>query len=298
MPAIETRALTKTYGSGKGIQDVSLEVQEGEMFGFLGPNGAGKTTTIRVLLDFLRPDSGSAHVLGLDCQADSLQVRQLIGFLPGEVHLEERLTGEALLDTLSRFRQHVDPRFRRELCERLDIASGLARPIRTYSKGMKQKIAIVQALMHRPRLLILDEPTEGLDPLIQHTFFQLLTEARNQGATVFMSSHVLSEVERNCDRVALIRAGRLLVTEEVRALKARATRKVEVSLAETPPMEAFALDGVEAVSHGDGRWTFTVTGGIDPLIKRLAAYTVNDLQVTRASLEDIFMRYYEAEPAC
>jgi len=297
MPAIETRALTKTYGSGKGIQDVSLEVQEGEMFGFLGPNGAGKTTTIRVLLDFLRPDAGTAQVLGLDCQKDSLQVRKLIGFLPGEVHLEERLTGEELLATLSRYRQNVDPRFRRELCERLDIASGLARPIRTYSKGMKQKIAIVQALMHRPRLLILDEPTEGLDPLIQHTFFQLLTEARRDGATVFMSSHVLSEVERSCDRVALIRSGRLLVTEEIQALKARATRTVEVSLAESVPAEAFSLPGVTAQPHGEGRWTFTVTGEIDPLIKRLAAYTVADLQVTRASLEAIFMHYYEQERA-
>jgi ABC-2 type transport system ATP-binding protein len=297
MPAIETRALTKTYGSGKGIRDVSLQVQEGEMFGFLGPNGAGKTTTIRVLLDFLRPHSGTASVLGLDCQKDSLQVRSLIGFLPGEVHLEERLTGTEVLDAFARFRGGVDPRFRRDLCERLDIASGLARPIRTYSKGMKQKIALVQALMHRPRLLILDEPTEGLDPLIQRTFFQLLTEARTQGATVFMSSHVLSEVERTCDRVALIRSGRLLVTEEIQALKARATRQVEVVLAESASPDAFALPGVSAEFHGEGRWTFTVTGEIDPLIKRLAAYSVRDLEVTRASLEAIFMRYYAKEDA-
>ncbi len=295
MSAIETRGLTKTYGSGKGIQDVTLTVQEGEMFGFLGPNGAGKTTTIRVLLDFLRPDAGTAHVLGLDCQKDSLQVRSLIGFLPGEVHLEERLTGAEQLAALARFRRHVDPRYQQELCERLDIASGLSRPIRTYSKGMKQKVAIVQALMHRPRLLILDEPTEGLDPLIQHTFFQLLTEARRDGATVFMSSHVLSEVERTCDRVALIRSGRLLVTEEIHSLKARATRKVEAALAETPSLEAFALPGVEAESQGGGRYTFTVTGEIDPLVKRLAGYTVKDLQVTRASLEEIFMRYYAKE---
>ena len=297
MPAIETRGLTKVYGSGKGIQDVTLTVQEGEMFGFLGPNGAGKTTTIRVLLDFLRPDSGTAHVLGLDCQKDSLQVRSLIGFLPGEVHLEERLTGAQQLEAFSRFRRHVDPRFRQELCERLEIASGLSRPIRTYSKGMKQKVAIVQALMHRPRLLILDEPTEGLDPLVQHTFFQLLTEARRDGATVFMSSHVLSEVERTCDRVALIRAGRLLVTEEIQSLKARATRKVEATLVEPAPLEAFALPGVGAESHGGGRYTFTVTGEIDPLVKRLAAYTVSDLQVTRASLEEIFMRYYAEDRA-
>ena len=297
MPAIETRALTKTYGSGKGIQEVSLKVQEGEMFGFLGPNGAGKTTTIRLLLDFLRPDAGTAHVMGLDCQKESLQVRELIGFLPGEVHLEERLTGEELLATYSRYRKGVDPRFRQELCERLDIASGLKHPIRTYSKGMKQKLAIVQALMHRPRLLILDEPTEGLDPLIQHTFFQLLTEARQAGATVFMSSHVLSEVERTCDRVALIRSGRLLVIEEIQALKARATRKVEAILSEVLPAEAFALPGVDAEPRGDGRWTFTVTGEIDPLIKRLATYTVTDLQVTRASLEEIFMHYYEQERA-
>ncbi len=297
MPAISTRALTKTYGSGKGIRDVSLEVQEGEMFGFLGPNGAGKTTTIRVLLDFLRPDSGSASVLGLDCQKESLQVRKLIGFLPGEVHLEERLTGMEALDTFARYRGDVDPGYRRDLCERLDIASGLSRPIRTYSKGMKQKVAIVQALMHRPRLLILDEPTEGLDPLIQHTFFQLLTEARSQGATVFMSSHVLSEVERTCDRVALIRSGRLLVTEEIQALKARATRTVEVTLAESASADAFALPGVSAESHGEGRWTFTVTGELDPLVKRLAAYSVRDLEVARASLEAIFMRYYAKEDA-
>lgn len=295
MPAIETRGLTKTYGSGKGIREVSLTVQEGEMFGFLGPNGAGKTTTIRVLLDFLRPDAGTAHVLGLDCQKDSLQVRKLIGFLPGEVHLEERLTGEEVLTSFARYRKGVDPRYRRELCERLEIASGLSRPIRTYSKGMKQKVAIVQALMHRPRLLILDEPTEGLDPLVQHTFFQLLTEARRDGATVFMSSHVLSEVERTCDRVALIRSGRMLVTEEIQALKARATRKVEASLVESAPPETFALPGVEAESHGGGRWTFTVTGEIDSLVKRLAAFTVKDLHVARASLEEIFMRYYAEE---
>lgn len=297
MLAIETRALTKRYASGKGIEDVSLEVREGEMFGFLGPNGAGKTTTIRLLLDFLRPDAGFAKVLGLDCQKDSLQVRRLIGFLPGEVHLEERLSGEELLAALSRFRGGVDARYRRELCERLEIASALSRPIRTYSKGMKQKIAIVQALMHRPRLLLLDEPTEGLDPLVQQRFFELLAEARAAGGTVFMSSHVLSEVERNCDRVALIRDGRLLVTEQVEALKARATRKVEALLAEEASAEAFALDGVEARAHGGGRWTFVVTGEIDPLIKRLSSFTVRDLVVLRASLEEIFLRYYAPEAA-
>lgn len=297
MLAIETHALSKTFRSGKGIQEVTLEVRPGEMFGFLGPNGAGKTTTIRLLLDFLRPDAGSAKVLGLDCQKDSLQVRRLIGYLPGEVHLEERLTGEDVLDAFARIRGGVDPAFTRELAERLDIAYGLGRPVRTYSKGMKQKVAIIQALMHRPRLLVLDEPTEGLDPLVQQTFFQLLAEARQAGSTVFMSSHVLSEVERTCDRVALIRAGRLLVTEEIRSLKEMATRKVDVHLAEHTSHDAFHLPGVTIDDHGAGHWSFTVEGDLDPLIKRLAQFTVRDLQVTRASLEEIFMRYYEKESA-
>ncbi len=295
MSAIETQGLTKTYGSGKGIQDVSLTVREGEMFGFLGPNGAGKTTTIRVLLDFLRPNAGWARVLGFDCQQHSLQVRELIGYLPGEIHLEERLTGSELLATLSSFRSGIEPRFRQELAERLGIAASLDRPIRSYSKGMKQKIAIVQALMHRPRLLILDEPTEGLDPLVQQTFFQLLAEARQDGCTIFMSSHVLGEVERNCDRVALIRSGRLLVTEEIQALKAKAKRMVAATLAETASPDAFTLPGVSATSLGEGRWTFVVEGDIDPLFKRLAAFTVKDVEITRSSLEDIFMRYYETE---
>lgn len=297
MLAIETRGLSKTFRSGKGVHAVSLEVRQGEMFGFLGPNGAGKTTTIRLLLDFLRPDAGSAQVLGFDCQKDSLQVRRLIGYLPGEVHLEERLTGEDVLDAFARIRGGVDPVFVRELAERLDIAQGLGRPVRTYSKGMKQKIAIIQALMHRPRLLVLDEPTEGLDPLIQQTFFQLLAEARQAGSTVFMSSHVLSEVERSCDRVALIRAGRLLVTEEIRSLKEKATRKVDVLLAEHAPDDAFALPGVRVDAHDAGRWSFTVAGDLDLLVKQLARFTVRDLQVTRPSLEDIFMRYYEKESA-
>ncbi len=208
--AISTRALTKHYGSVEALTDLSLDVRQGEIFGFLGPNGAGKSTMIRTLLGFLHPTSGGASVLGMDVATDSVEIRRLTGYLPGGIALYDSLSGEEVLDYLVDL-QGREPHRRAELCERLELpASVLKRKVRDYSRGMRQKIGVVQALQHDPELAILDEPTEGLDPLMQHAFYRILDDLRREGRTVFFSSHVLSEVERLCDRVAIIRAGRLM----------------------------------------------------------------------------------------
>ena len=230
--AISTRALTKHYGSVDALTDLSLEVRQGEIFGFLGPNGAGKSTTIRTLLGFLHPTSGSATVLGMDIVTDSVEIRRLTGYLPGGIALYDSLSGEEVLDYLVDL-QGREPHRRQELCERLELPpSVLKRKVRDYSRGMRQKIGVVQALQHDPELAILDEPTEGLDPLMQHAFYGILDDLRREGRTVFFSSHVLSEVERLCDRVAIIRAGRLMAIHEVGELLARRRRRVTVDGAE------------------------------------------------------------------
>ena len=293
--ALQTIGLTKSYGAVRALRGVDLEVQPGEVFGFLGPNGSGKTTTIRCLLDLIRPDGGSLHVLGLDPQKDSLAVRARVGYLPGELAFEGNMTVEASLRLLGRLRgNHLDWGFVRQMAERLDL--DLTPRFKNLSKGNKQKVGVVQALMHRPELLLLDEPTSGLDPLMQQVVMNLVREARENGATVFFSSHILSEVQEIADRVAIIRKGLVVETASVDALMQRSLRRVRVRFASPLNGTDLAnLTGVTILGRDDHSLSLQVEGEMDLLLKALAHYHVSDLESERPSLEEIFMAYYEEQ---
>lgn len=295
--AILTEGLTKRYGKSRGVVALDLQVEPGEVFGFLGPNGAGKTTTIRVVLDLIRPTEGRALVFGRDSRRDSLEIRARSGYLPGELSLYPRLTGRETLRYLANLRGGVDWRYVAELSERLDC--DLGRKVADLSSGNRRKVGLIQALMHRPELLILDEPTSGLDPLVQHEFYHLVEEARDAGQTVFLSSHVLPEVQRVCDRVAIIREGELVALEDVAGLTGRAVRELEVVFARPVPAADFhGVPGVTAVKAGgeDGAALgLTVTGAMDAVVKKLAEYDVLSLTSHEPDLEDVFLTYYEGE---
>jgi ABC-2 type transport system ATP-binding protein len=290
-PAVSVERLTKSYGRARGVVDLTFSVERGEVFGYLGPNGAGKTTTIRTLLDFIRPTGGRASVLGLDSRRDAIEIHRHVGYLPGEFGLYERLTAREHLTYLASLRGEVDERSIRELAGRFDLDLDVR--IASLSHGNKQKVGLIQAFVHRPDLLILDEPTQGLDPLMQQTFYRLLHEARERGATVFLSSHVMPEVEHVCDRVGIIRDGRLAAVEDIDDLKGKALKMVEARLATPAPSGAFdRVPGVrEAVAFGD-RVRITMAGPIDPLVKALARFEVIDLESREPSLEEIFLTFY------
>ena len=291
VPAIETRALTKFYGTHRGVETLDLKVERGEIFGFLGPNGAGKTTTIRLLLDIIRPTSGRAEVLGLDANANSLEVKARTGYLPGELALYDYMTGGELLEHFARIRE-IDSDRANALAERLGL--DLSRRISNLSKGNQQKVGIAQALMHDPDLLILDEPTSGLDPLVQNEFHEMIRERAEEGKSVFLSSHALSEVEHVAHRVGIIRAGRLVVVEDVATLKARAIRRMEVIFATPPPVEVFEnVAGVRDLTVDGSIARFTIDGSVDTLIKTSARFEVTDIVSDEADLEEIFLSYYE-----
>ena len=292
-PAIRIAGLTKRYGRVRALTDVSIDVRPGEIFGFLGPNGAGKSTAIRILLGFMRPTSGSASVLGLDAVHESVAIRRRVGYLPGGIALYDGLRGDDLLDYLSDLQGRAPVR-RAEICERMELATAvLRRRVRDYSRGMRQKIGVVQALQHDPDLAILDEPTEGLDPLMQHAFYRLLDDLKAAGRTIFFSSHVLSEVERVCDRVAIIRGGRLMALEDVGDLLRRRRRHVHLRLAADSP--ALDLDGVpglaDPVRTGDVI-TCTLQGEVAPFLRAIAPAAIADLTIEPARLEDAFLEYY------
>jgi ABC-2 type transport system ATP-binding protein len=303
---IETNGLTKHYGGGRlparrrservrALSDLSIEVREGEVFGFLGPNGAGKTTMIRLLLGFLQPTSGGASVLGHDIRRNSLAIRRDTGYLPGGIALYDTLTGEQVLDYLAALYRRPAP-LRASLADRLEMARAtLRRPVRDYSRGMRQKIGIIQALQHDPELAILDEPTEGLDPLMQRAFYDILDERRRAGRTIFFSSHILSEVERVCSRVAIIREGVLVALEEVAALLARRRRYVEMRL-EGPAPVLDDVAGVSAVATRDGLLTCQLEGDVGPFLKAIAGAPVRDLTIEPARLEEAFLEYYAEQP--
>jgi ABC-2 type transport system ATP-binding protein len=295
-PAIRTTGLTKSYGERRGVFDLDLEVARGEIFGFLGPNGAGKTTTIRLLLDLIRPDAGRAEVLGLDARRDAVAVHRRTGYLPGELALDPRLTGRQHLVYLANLRGGVDWSFVERLAARLELS--LDRPFGQYSRGNKQKVGLVQAFMHRPELLILDEPTGGLDPLNQETVLEMVREARDGGATVFFSSHILSEVESLCERVGFIRDGRLVEVAAVRDLPEMHLLSVEAECAVPPPPDLLdGLPGVSAVAIDGNQVRCTARGDMDGLIARLAPYHVRRLISREPSLNDIFLHLYEETPA-
>jgi ABC-2 type transport system ATP-binding protein len=297
MPAVlRVERLTKSYGSSRGIVDMTFDVAEGEVFGFLGSNGAGKTTTIRLLLDLIRPTSGRVEVLGLEPGREGVELRRRVGYVPGDLRLYERMTGLELLRYFARLRGMTGLGDTGELVERLEAE--IHRPIRALSKGNRQKLGLVQAFMHRPGLLVLDEPTLGLDPLVQQTFNELLREVTADGRTVFLSSHMLGEVQRVADRVAVVREGRITLLEAVETLRTRAFMRVEVTFADQPPAEAFAgLGGIRELRREGASVLFAVEGPVDPLVKALARHRVIAIDSHEADLEDIFLSLYRHEDA-
>ena len=292
---IETQKLTKSYGSHRGIVEVDLVVQEGEVFGFLGPNGAGKTTTIRTLLDLIRPTSGTARVFGIESSADPVAIHRRVGYIPGEFTLYDRLTGSQTLEYFANLRGGVDPAYQRSLVERFELDP--SRRFKEYSKGNKQKVGVIIALQHRPELLILDEPTSGLDPLVQQTFFVTLREAVGAGATVFLSSHILSEVEKGADRVASIRDGRIVKTDTVEGLRDLAHHQVELRFAGPVPAAEFeGLPGVSDLVADDHVLRMRVAGAITPVVRAAARYELLDFVSREPSLEETFLAQYGQVP--
>jgi ABC-2 type transport system ATP-binding protein len=295
-PVIRTEQLTKTYGSHRGIIDVDLAIQPGEAFGFLGPNGAGKTTTIRTLLDHLRPTSGRAYVFGIETTVDPVAIHRRIGYLPGEFTLYDKLTGGQTIEYFANLRGGVDVRYQQDLIARLDVDP--SRKFKELSKGNKQKIGLIVALQHRPDLLILDEPTSGLDPLVQQTFYEVIREAKAEGRTVFLSSHILGEVEKTCDRVAIIREGRLVKVDRVEALRDLAHHQVELRFAGDVPVAAFAaIDGVSDVASEDHLLRLRVAGSIKPVVQEAAKYDLIDFVSREPSLEETFLAQYRPDAA-
>jgi ABC-2 type transport system ATP-binding protein len=293
--AISTHGLTKDYGAGHGLFDLDLTVRRGEILGFLGPNGAGKSTTMRLLLDLIRPTAGSATVLGLDTRADSLEIRRRVGFLPGDFAVHPKLDGAAVLDHLAHLRGGVDRRVRDALAER--FGAQLDRPVRELSTGNRQKIGLIQAFMHEPELLILDEPIAGLDPLVQQSFHELLAEVAAQGRTVFLSSHTLSEVERVAARIAILRRGRLVVVDSLESLRAIAVQRLEIEFAgDAPrPERLRALPGVHEVTGEGSHLVVAFQGSVDPIVKAIAQHEVRAIRSREDDLEEIFLRYYRDE---
>jgi ABC-2 type transport system ATP-binding protein len=294
--AIRTSKLSKDYGLGRGLFDLDLEVSPQEVFGYLGPNGAGKSTTIRSLMGMIQPTGGSAQIFGLDCQRDSVAVKRKVGYLPGDMPQFGSLRGKEVVAYLGGLRGGADPLAVRSIAERFDL--DLGRRFREYSSGNKQKLGILLAFMHKPELLILDEPTSGLDPLNQQEFYTLLREARDGGATVFLSSHILSEVEHVCDRVGIIRSGKLVKVAQLEELHGIRVHKVEIEFAAdsiNPEPAIRAAEGVEDVALGDHRVSCTVKGSFEPLHRALQGATVTNLVSHEPSLEEIFLTFYKED---
>jgi ABC-2 type transport system ATP-binding protein len=298
-PVIQIDSLSKVYKSGareiQALKGLSLDVQQGEIFGYLGPNGAGKTTTIRVLLDLIRPSAGRATILGKDAQADSVELHKRIGFLPGELALWKNLTGQQVVDFVGQVRGGVDMAYVRQLSQRLEL--DLSLKVRSYSTGNRRKLGLVIALMNKAELLILDEPTAGLDPLMQHIFNDLMHEVRAEGRTVFLSSHVLSEVQAICDRVGILREGELKAVERVSDLTRAEFRWVTLELRERDSLEnrLEALAGISDVSAENNTVKLRLTGDFDPLLRALGSAYVVDMRVHEPTLEEIFLAYYGNE---
>ncbi len=297
---IQTNQLTKSYGWSRGIIDVAFDIQEGEVFGFLGPNGAGKTTTMRTLMGLLRANTGSATIGGLDCWVQSTEVKKLVGYLPGEFAFDPGLRGAQILEYLSHLRGGVDQNYLRTLVERLGFDP--SKRFREYSHGNKQKLGLVQAFMHKPRLLILDEPTSGLDPLNQQEFYKMVAEVHAGGRTVFLSSHILPEIEQTCDRVAIIREGRLIKIDHVLALKDIHQHDVEISFAGPASVEWFKnVAGVTSVAQGADEHTLQLNaqGELTEIIRIAGEHHATNIDTHEPSLEEIFLRFYapEQEPS-
>lgn len=289
---LQTRKLTKRYGRLTAVSELDLEVTTGEVFGFLGPNGAGKSTTIRLVMGMARPTAGSATICGVDAQ-DVARAHRSVGYVPADVALWPRLTGAEILELLARTGPGIDLAYREELVRRFQL--DLSRPARTYSTGNRQKVALVAAFSIRAPLLVLDEPTSGLDPLMERQFQLTVTEARDRGQTVFLSSHQLSEVEGVCDRVGILRAGRLVEVSAIADLRRLRRAVVTVGYAGDPP-DVAALPGVEGVRQQPGQLRFTMNGPPGPTLRALADAEVTSVEVREPSLEEIFLDYYGEQP--
>jgi ABC-2 type transport system ATP-binding protein len=296
--SIQTNQLSKSYGRSRGIIDVTFGIQEGEVFGFLGPNGAGKTTTMRTLMGLLHANSGSASIGGLDCWKESTEVKKLVGYLPSEFTFDPGLRGAQIIEYLGHLRGGVDQTFVRALIERLGLDP--SKRFREYSHGNKQKVGLVQAFMHKPRLLILDEPTSGLDPLNQQEFYQMVAEVRTEGRTVFLSSHILPEVEQTCDRVAIIREGRLIKVDHVSSLKEIRQHDVEISFPGPASIEWFKqATGVTRVVQGADEHTLqlNVQGILTEIIHLASQHDATNIATHEPTLEEAFLRFYEPDQA-
>jgi ABC-2 type transport system ATP-binding protein len=289
MSVIEVRNLVKHFGSTKAVDGISFDVREGEIFAFLGPNGAGKTTTIRTMMDFIRPTAGSISILGKDAQKDSVELKKNVGYLSGEVKLNHRWTGA---QHIRFFQKIVGPKNdATELIQKLDFDP--TRKTSQLSSGNRQKLGIILALLGRPKVIVLDEPTTGLDPLLQHTVFELIDEARKRGATIFMSSHNLSDVERMCDRVGIIKKGKMVAIERVSDMKAKHMYTIRVTFKNRVAKEIFESQTVKISELVTNGYVLKVSGGLSELLKKISAHTVEDIEIAHAGLEEIFMKYYE-----
>jgi ABC-2 type transport system ATP-binding protein len=294
-PAVETIGLTKDYGAGYGVFGLDLEIRAGEIFGFLGPNGSGKTTSMRMLVGLSRPTAGRARVLGLDIVTGSLELRRRVGFLAGDFGMYRKLTGAAMLEYIARLHGGVDRTQITALAERFDAQ--LDRPLGDLSTGNRQKIGLIAAFMHEPELLILDEPIAGLDPLVQKRFHELLAEVRADGRTVFLSSHTLSEVDRVADRIAILRAGRLVALDTLAHLRSIAVRRLDIEFAAPPPIDTFrSLGGVREAELTGNTMHIAFEGSADTLVKAAAAHEVVEIRSRENDLEDVFLSYFQ-EPA-
>jgi len=285
---IETKKLTKFYGKIKGVEDLTFNVKKGEIFGFLGPNGAGKTTTIRTLLGYLNKTSGEAYIFGKNIEDDIVEIKREVGYIPGDLSIYGHMTGREFLNYFASLR-NTKMRLLDELLKVFEVP--LERKIRGYSKGMKQKLGIIQAFMDDPEIVIMDEPTSGLDPLLQQKFYDFLHEQKKKGKTVFFSSHILSEVDKICDRIGIIRNGRLVALEDVETLKGKMGKMIRVKIKEKP--ETFK--GPKNMKIKDGWIEFVTNDDVDHWIKLLSEYTIVDLEIAEFSLEDIFIHYYEGQ---
>lgn len=290
MPIIETSGATKYYGENRGVVDLDLSVEEGEVFGFLGPNGAGKTTTIRLLMGLIHPSQGLIKIFGSPIQRGSVSFRQDIGYLPGELGLYSHLSGRQLLSRLGSLRGTRPGDKAEQIAKRLDL--DLTRKIKGLSHGTRQKLGIVQALMHEAKLLILDEPTIGLDPLAQNIFYELIREESEKGTTVFLSSHLLGEVERTCARVGVIREGRLVVVEDIDDLKKKRVKWAQVELTEEVDEKDFQVPGIKSVQREGSGYRLVLEGNYPDVLKALSALPIENITIQDATLEDIFLEYY------
>ena len=293
-PVIQIHGLSKMYsGSDKpALDDLSLEIKAGEVYGFLGPNGAGKSTTIRLLMNFLEPSNGYASIRGFDATKDSLEIRKSIGYLSGDFAIYPKMTGRQFLQYMAELQGGVSMSFITDLANKLD--ADLDKKLGELSRGNRQKIGIIQAFMHSPQILILDEPTSGLDPLVQETFYDLLREAKKRGASVFMSSHILSEVQKTCDRVGIIKAGKLISEDDIAEMSAKAAETFDIIFEDSAPLDALkALNGASVKQVSDKEVTIHMTRRLSPLFAILAKHEVSKIEVHNLDLEESFMHFYE-----